>query len=89
MPSTTTTLNSSPCSICGYPIPEATYKGQQVKCPYCGTIHEAIAQVTIPTSVLVGFLCFGAGMLFGRASLAYTQAGEEWLTKKARARIGK
>lgn len=84
----TIATNSSPCAICRYPIQEATYVGQQVKCPYCGSINEAITQVTIPTPVFVGFICFAAGILLGPAILAATDTGSDYLARQIRGRIG-
>lgn len=59
--------NSVSCPGCHYPIVSPAYEGQQVKCPYCGAVSEAITQVTIPTSAVVGVLCFIAGVLLGPA----------------------
>ena len=84
----TVATNSSPCGICRYPIQEPTYVGQQVKCPYCGSINEAITQVTIPTPVFVGLLCFGAGVLLGPAILAATDTGSDYLARQIRGRLG-
>jgi hypothetical protein len=79
---------SVPCAVCHFPIQAPTYVGQQVKCPYCGSINEAISQgVTIPTPLLVGLLSFGAGVLLGPALMASTQSGAEYLAKKARERL--
>ena len=57
--------NSVSCPGCKYPIVAPTYVGEQVKCPYCGEISQAISQVTIPTSVVVGVLAFIAGVILG------------------------
>lgn len=77
-----------PCAVCGFPIPEPSYIGQQVKCAYCGSINEAIAQgITLPTSLVVGLLCFGLGVVLGPGLLASTKSGSEWLAKQARERI--
>src|SRR4030042_2206327 len=78
MPNTIATENI-PCAICHYPTPAPSYVGQLVKCVYCGSINEAIADVTIPTPVFVGFLCFGLGVLFGPALLATTAGGQSWM----------
>ena len=83
----TATLNSVPCSNCSYPVQAPTYVGQQVKCSYCSSINEAITQVTIPTPVFVGVVCFAAGVLLGPAFWVSTKAGSEWLAKRARERI--
>lgn len=80
--------DSIPCPVCRFPIPAPTQVGQEVKCAYCGSISEAIKQgITIPTSVFVGFLCFGAGVLLGPALLSTTKSGSEWLARQARARF--
>lgn len=83
------TLSSTPCPVCNYPIQAPTHVGQQVKCPYCQSINEAIAQVTIPTPVFVGIICFGLGVLLGPSVWATTQGGSEWLAKKARERLAR
>ena len=85
----TETLNSLPCPVCKFPIliKEDTYEGQQIKCPSCGSINEAIAQVTIPTPVFVGIVFFGLGVLLGPSVWATTQGGSEWLARKARERL--
>ena len=85
----TATLNSSPCSICGYPIPEATYKGQLTKCPYCNSINEAITQVTIPSAILIGVFSFIAGTLFGHAILVSARGESERLIRKVEERYKK
>jgi hypothetical protein len=80
---------SVPCPVCGYPIPEPSYIGEQVKCAWCNSISEAIEQgVTIPTPVFVGIISFGLGVLLGPAIWATTQGGSEWLARKARERLG-
>jgi phage FluMu protein Com len=79
--------DSVPCAVCGYPISAPTQGGQQVKCPWCSSINEAIAQVTIPTPLLVGILSFGAGVLLGPAFWAATKGGSEWLARVAREHI--
>ena len=86
MPNVTT--SNSPCGICGYPIKEANHVGAQVKCPYCGSINEAITQVSIPTPVFVGFICFAAGVLLGPAILAATDTGSDYLARQIRGRLG-
>ena len=79
---------NSPCAICHYPIQEPTYVGQQVKCPYCGSINEAITQVTIPTPVFVGIIAFTVGVFVGPAILALSQAGQDYLARQIRGRMG-
>lgn len=83
----TVATNSSPCGICRYPIQEPTYVGQQVKCLYCGSINEAITQVTIPTPVFVGFVFFAVGALLGPSLWALTQGGSQYLARKATERF--
>jgi len=78
-----TTVNA-PCHACHYPIQEPAYDRQQIKCPYCGAINEAITQVTIPTPVFVGFIAFVAGVLFGPALLAATDVGQRYLEERIR-----
>jgi len=80
--------NNAPCSICNYPIQAPTHEGQTVKCAYCGSINEAITQVTIPTPVFVGFICFAAGVLLGPALLAATDTGSDYLARQVRGRLG-
>ena len=75
-----------PCAVCSYPI-TLSYVGEQVKCAYCGTINEAIAQVTIPTPVFASIISFAVGVLLGPALIASTKSGSEWLAKKARERL--
>jgi DNA-directed RNA polymerase subunit RPC12/RpoP len=74
------------CAVCGFPI-LMKYVGQQVKCPSCGTINEAISQVTIPSPVFAGIISFTLGVVLGPALIASTQSGAEWLAKKARERL--
>lgn len=78
------------CTACGYPLQAPTEVGQQIKCPYCAAISEAIAQegVTIPTPVFVGLICFGLGVVLGPSVIASTKGGSEWLARKARERLG-
>lgn len=78
---------SVPCPACNYPIPAPTHVGEQAKCPYCNTVSEAIAQVTIPTPVFVGVIGFIVGALVGPAFWVSTEAGSQWLAKKARERL--
>jgi len=85
---TQVSTDSIPCPVCKYPIRAPTEVGQQVKCLYCGSISEAIAQISIPTPVFVGLICFGLGVLLGPAVISSTQAGSEWLARKARVRLG-
>jgi hypothetical protein len=80
--------NSIPCPVCRYPIPAPTEVGQEVKCAWCSSISEAIQQgITIPTSLFVGILSFGLGVILGPALIATTKSGSEWLARQARERI--
>lgn len=80
--------DSLPCTVCRYPIQAPTHEGQQVKCPYCGSINEAITQgVTVPTALFAGILGFALGVVLGPGFLASTESGSEWLAKQARERI--
>jgi len=87
MPPRISTSNA-PCAICKYPAPAPSHVGQQVKCAYCGSINEAITDVTIPTPVFVGFLAFAAGVFFGPAILAATDVGSDYLARQIRGRHG-
>ncbi|MGQ9545920.1 MAG: hypothetical protein ACUVTR_01975 [Dehalococcoidia bacterium] len=90
MPTSTETLNTLPCPVCKFPILVRQHirEGQQIRCPSCGTISEAIAQgVTIPTSVFVGFICFGLGVLLGPALVATTAAGQRWMERMIKEHI--
>lgn len=77
------------CPVCGYPIPEPEYLGAQVRCAYCGQISESISEgVTIPTWLLWLGIGLTAGTFLGPSILASTEAGSQWMAKKARERIG-
>lgn len=69
------------CPICGYPI-QAHVVGETTACSYCGE-HLISQGVTIPTSIFVGALFFGLGMLLGPALVATTDSGKRWLVKQA------
>ena len=83
--------DSIPCSACHYPIPKAEFVGQQVKCPWCGTIHEAIAQatVTLPTAILIGVFSFLGGAVVGHAAMISARGVSESLASKAEKRFRK
>ena len=76
------------CGSCGYPITSSVRVGQQVACPMCNTINEAISQVAIPTPLFVGVIAFLLGMLLGPPIVATTDAGQKWLERTAREKIG-
>lgn len=89
--STRIITDSSPCPICHYPIQAPTQEGQQIKCPYCGTIHETITQatVTLPTAILIGVFSFLGGAVIGHAAMISARGGSEWLAGKAEKRFRK
>jgi DNA-directed RNA polymerase subunit RPC12/RpoP len=79
--------NSVPCPVCSYPIPAPSYIGQQVKCAYCGSISEAIQDVTIPNTVVVGVICFAAGAILGPAFWQAVKGSATALERLSRERI--
>lgn len=81
------TINKVSCAVCRYPLRDVADEGEVIKCPYCGTINEAIGQVSIPTPLFTFMIGVGLGVLLGPALIASTQSGAEWLAKKARERI--
>lgn len=87
--STQIATDSVPCSICHYPVQAPTYVGQQLTCPYCASINEAIAQVSTSKTALIAIACFAAGVFVGPALLLGAKAGQESLERKARARFSK
>lgn len=86
---TTVGAESIACPVCAYPIPDPRHEGTRVRCAYCGTISEAIAQgVTIPTWLLTLGIGLGVGIFAGPSILASTEAGSQYLARKARERFG-
>lgn len=86
---TITSTDSIKCPVCAYPIPDPRYEGTQVKCAYCGTISETITQgVTIPAWLLTLGIGLGVGILAGPTILASTEAGSQYMARKARERFG-
>lgn len=85
--------NSLACPVCGYPIPEPgppyNYPESlnQVRCAYCGTISEVIQDVTVPTSVVVGLICFFAGGILMPPLLQAIKSGATALERVTRERI--
>lgn len=79
--------SNSPCSICGYPLPTATTEGQTVKCPYCGSINTAIADVALPSWLVHGTIGLTIGVLLGPTILDSIRAGSEKMARKAKERL--
>lgn len=73
----------SQCVGCGYPI-TAEHAGQEVSCPMCNTINEAITGVTIPSPLFFGGIGLLLGIFLGPAMMAGSEWGRNYLTKKAR-----
>lgn len=73
----------SKCAECSYPL-AAEYVGQEVSCPMCATINEAITGVTIPTPIFAGGIGLLLGIFLGPAMLAGSEWGREYLVKRAR-----
>ncbi|MFO7712129.1 MAG: hypothetical protein R6V51_02815 [Dehalococcoidia bacterium] len=77
------------CPVCNYPIPEPGYVGAQVKCAYCGQISESITQdVAVPSWLFWLGLGLIGGTLLGPSILSSTEAGSQWMARKARERMG-
>jgi len=76
------------CPTCGYPL-SAEYSGQTRVCEYCKTslIAGPVSAIPIPTPLFVGVIAFGLGVFLGPSLLASTEAGQNWLAKKAREKI--
>jgi len=76
------------CGVCGYPL-AAEVEGQQVTCPMCSSINEAIAQegITIPGTLFWSLIAFGVGVILGPALIASTAEGRRWLEEQARGAI--
>mgnify|MGYP001034948466 CR=1 FL=1 len=82
-------MSVASCPVCSYPL-KTIAKGTTTVCAYCGTPLESIAQdVSIPTPVFVGVLCFFGGMLFGPSLIAGTSEGRGWLEEQTRKAIRK
>lgn len=77
---------SLPCAACGYPVLAPAGIRETVKCPYCGTINEAIG-IEIPNTVFVGVVCFLAGVFLGPAFYSFMKGASGWLERQARERI--
>ncbi len=73
----------SQCVECSYPL-AAEFAGQEVSCPMCSTINEAISGVEIPTPIFAGSIGLVLGIFLGPAMLAGSEWGRNFLAKKAR-----
>jgi hypothetical protein len=78
------TLDSIPCPVCKYPVSVSSI-GEQVQCPYCGTISQIAAE--IPNTVIVGLSFFAAGVLLGPAVYQALQGLSAFLARQAHERI--
>jgi hypothetical protein len=87
MISTRISSESIACPVCKYPIPAPSSIGEQVRCAYCGSISEAIKDITIPSTVVVGFICFSLGAVLGPAFWSAVKGGATALERVARERI--
>ncbi len=54
------------CSGCNYPI-AASYVGEQIPCPMCSTVNEAITGVEVPSVIFWGGIGFLAGFLVAKS----------------------
>jgi phage FluMu protein Com len=84
------TKTISRCASCGYPL-AADSLGQQVTCPNCGSINEVISQqgVSIPTWLFAGSIGLIAGLVLGPPLIATTEAGAQWMARRAREKLAK
>lgn len=60
------------CAACGYPI-AVNEIGDQVACPNCHTINEAISGVTIPDFLFYLTLGAALGFVAGRSKIMASQ----------------
>lgn len=60
------------CSICGYPL-AASYIGEQLTCPMCSTINEAISGVEIPSPIFWGSLGILVGLVLSKSKYVAAQ----------------
>jgi DNA-directed RNA polymerase subunit RPC12/RpoP len=75
------------CPVCNYPISGSISVEEEVHCPYCSS--TLIAQdVTLPGWLIGGTIGLAIGLIFGPSIIASTEAGSQWLARKARAKIG-
>jgi phage FluMu protein Com len=84
------TKTISKCASCGYPL-AAEYPGQQVSCPNCGTVNEAVSQqgVSIPTWLFAGGIGFFAGLLLGPTIVTSTKEGAQWMSRRVSERLAR
>lgn len=80
--------DSLSCPVCNYPIPAPSAVGEQVKCAYCGTVSQAIKDITVPTTVVVGFVTFTLGAILGPAVWNAVKGAATALERVSRERIG-
>lgn len=84
------TKTISKCASCGYPL-AAEYLGQQITCPMCSTINEAVSQdgIAIPGWLFGGTIGLLAGLIIGPSLIASTEAGAQWMARRAREKFAK
>lgn len=64
------------CASCGYPL-GADHIGQQVSCPMCSSINEAIAQgVTVPDWIFYGGFGVLVGIILSKSKYVKEQIGK-------------
>jgi hypothetical protein len=75
------------CHNCGYPI--TANPGEQIRCPMCGTVNQAISQgVTIPSWLLTLGIGLAVGIFAGPVILASTESGSRYLERRVREKLG-
>lgn len=84
---TKTSSDNIPCPVCKYPIPAPAYIGERATCKWCGSISEAIRDITVPSTVVVGFISFALGAILGPAFWSAVKGGATALERVARERI--
>jgi|GEM_PF-1137335 len=83
------TTASIKCPVCSWPVPDPGSVGAQVKCVYCGQVSESINQeVIVPSWLFWLGIGLTVGTLLGPSILATTEAGSQYLARKARERMG-
>jgi ferredoxin len=76
-----------PCPTCNYPVPMPSAVGEEVKCVYCGSISKAIRDITVPSTVVVGFITFTLGAILGPALWSAVKGGATVLERLTREHI--